>query len=55
MGIAAASAWAAGPFRDYRPDRAADTAAESAGAAAPYGDYWPDGAADAGVTPLQDQ
>ena len=30
MGIAAATAGAAGPFRDYGPDGAADAAAESA-------------------------
>ena len=41
MGIAAASAGAAGPFRDYGPDGAADAAAESAGAAVPFGDYGP--------------
>jgi hypothetical protein len=41
MGIAAASAGAAGPFRDYGPDGAADAAAESAGAAVPFGDYRP--------------
>jgi hypothetical protein len=41
MVIAAASAGAAGPFRDYGPNGAADAAAESAGAAVPFGDYEP--------------
>jgi hypothetical protein len=41
MGIAAASAGAAGPFRDYGLDGDADAATESAGAAVPFGDYGP--------------
>ncbi len=40
MGIATTSAGAAGPFRDYWPDEAADAAAESTGAAVPFGDHW---------------
>jgi hypothetical protein len=51
MGIAAASAGAVEPFKDYRPDgvadvETADVAAESTGAAVPTRDYGPDGAAD---------
>jgi hypothetical protein len=44
MGIAAASAGAAGPLRDYGQDGAAEAAAESAGAAVPFRDYGPAGA-----------
>ncbi len=52
MGIAAAYARAAGPFRDYGQDGAADAAAESAGAAVPFGDYGLAGATQR-VTPDQ--
>ncbi len=44
MGIAAASAGAAGAFREYWPDDAADAAAESSEVAVPLGDYGPAGA-----------
>jgi hypothetical protein len=44
MGIDAASAVAAGPFRDYGPDGAADAAAKSIGVTVTvsFGDYEPD-------------
>ncbi len=52
MGFAVASAGAAGPFRDYSQDGAADAAAESAGTAVPFGDYWQ---AEATLQVTQDQ